>query len=377
MKNNNHKCFAIAVLLWCSLSQAHKPIFTDEKGIDPETAVRVERPDLSQVIYRQLNKDIQQFWLTVDAQKDFELLVQIGIPVIDRLKTFRPSLAVLGPGLPEISLPFIIPKDTGGIHYSTKEVEKPRFFHEHYTQTDSWILRTETVRLPVSGKYYVVVYSPSQQDGKFWVSVGDKEEFTQSDWGNFEEWKKKIQKFHEVSAGQPATLSIDDFSDPNHISSLGTPWRLVTDGVMGGVSEGHYDFGQDDSFRYLTMSGTVSLENNGGFVQVALPLVRKSKALDASPYSGIRFWAKGNGERYYVHLKNNQTRLPWQYYSAAFTPSEKWQRIEIAFDQFEPQALNANLKVENLSQIAIVGAKKAHQIDLYVGPLEFYCNKAD
>ncbi|MFZ9024024.1 MAG: hypothetical protein ACO3BO_04685, partial [Anaerohalosphaeraceae bacterium] len=186
MKKNNLKYFTAGVLLCCSLSQAHKPIFTDEKGIDSETAVRVDRPDLSQVIYRQLNKDTQPFWLTVEVEKDFELLVQIGIPVIDRLKAFRPSLAVLGPGLPEISLPFIIPKDTGGIHYSTEEVEEPRFFHEHYTQTDSWILRTETVRLPASGKYYVVVYSPSQQDGKFWVSVGDKEEFTQSDWGNFE-----------------------------------------------------------------------------------------------------------------------------------------------------------------------------------------------
>ena len=50
MKKNSLKCFAVAVLLCCSLSQAHKPIFTDEKGIDPETAVRVDRPDLSQVI---------------------------------------------------------------------------------------------------------------------------------------------------------------------------------------------------------------------------------------------------------------------------------------------------------------------------------------
>ena len=116
MKNNRLSYFIIAVLLCCSLSQAHKPIFTDEKGIDPETAVRVDRPDLSQVIYRQLNKDSQPFWLTVEVEKDFELLVQIGIPVIDRLKAFRPSLAVLGPGLPEISLPFIIPKGTGGIH---------------------------------------------------------------------------------------------------------------------------------------------------------------------------------------------------------------------------------------------------------------------
>ena len=107
MNRNRVTCFAAAVLSCCSLSQTHKPIFTTEKGSDPATAVRVDQPDTSQVIYRQLTDDIQQFWLTVDVEKDFELFVQIGIPVIDRLKTFRPALVVLGPGLPEISLPFL------------------------------------------------------------------------------------------------------------------------------------------------------------------------------------------------------------------------------------------------------------------------------
>jgi hypothetical protein len=120
------------------------------------------------------------------------------------------------------------------------------------------------------------------------------------------------------------------------------------------------------------MKGNVSLENNGGFVQVALPLAIGSKPLDARAFSGVRFWVKGNGDRYYVHLRNDQTRLPWQYYSAVFTASKKWEQIEIPFEQFKPQALNEKLKVDKLSQIAIVGAKKAYQIDVYLGPIEFY-----
>jgi hypothetical protein len=377
MNRNRVTCFAAAVLSCCSLSQAHKPIFTTEKGSDPATAVRVDQPDTSQVIYRQLTDDIQQFWLTVDVEKDFELFVQIGIPVIDRLKTFRPALVVLGPGLPEISLPFIIPKDAGGNLYLTDQVEEPRFSHERFTQTDSWILRTETVRLPASGKYYVVVYNPSKQDGKFWISVGNREELTPSDRGKFKEWGKKIQEFHEVTPEEPATLRIDDFSDPNHISSLGTGWRLVTDRVMGGVSEGHYDFGQDDSFRYIHLQGTISLKNNGGFVQVALPLAADSTSLDATGYLGIRFWAKGNGEQYYVHLKNDQTRLPWQYFSAAFKTSENWTSIEIPFETFIPQSLDSKLQVDRLSQIAIVGAKKEGRLDVKLGAIELYRKESE
>jgi hypothetical protein len=366
------KFVVVFTFLVCPCVKAHRPIFTNEKGSDPETAVKINNPDVSQVIYRSLTNETPQLWLTIDAKKNFELFVQIGIPVIDRLKNFRPSFVVLGPDLPEISTPFSIPKDIGGKYFSTHKVKKPRFFHEHFTKTDSWILRSETILLPASGRYYVVAYSPSKQKGKFWLSVGKKEKFGLFDLLKFGGWKKKIQEFHEVGVQKPKTMIIDDFSDPNNISKLGTKWRLITDRVMGGVSDGEYVFGKDNNFRYINMKGKVSLENNGGFVQVALPLAIGSKPSDARAFSGVRFWGKGNGDRYYVHLRNDQTRLPWQYYSAVFTASKKWEQIEIPFEKFKPQALSEKLKIDTLSQIAIVGAKKAYQIDVYLGPIEFY-----
>ena len=57
-----------------------------------------------------------------------------------------------------------MPKDIGAKVFSTKDVEKPRFFHEHFTNTDSWILRSETVRLTKPGRYYLVAYSPAEPD---------------------------------------------------------------------------------------------------------------------------------------------------------------------------------------------------------------------
>ena len=372
MFRNKIKFALVFTFLVCHSVEAHRPIFTNEKGADSETAVKITNPDVSQVIYRSLTNKTPQLWLAIDAKRNFELFVQIGIPVIDRLKNFRPSFVVLGPDLPEISTPFSIPKDIGGKYFSTDKVKKPRFFHEHFTKTDSWILRSETIVLPASGRYYVVAYSPSKQKGKFWLSVGKKERFGLLDLLRFGGWKKTIQEFHEVGAQKAKTMIIDDFSDPNNISTLGTKWRLVTDRVMGGVSDGEYGFGKDKRFRYINMKGNVSLENNGGFVQVALPLAIDSKSLDATGFSGVRFWVKGNGDQYYVHLRNDQTRLPWQYYSATFTASKIWEQIEISFEKFKPQALSSKLKIDTLSRIAIVGAKKAYQIDLYLGPIEFY-----
>ena len=374
MNINSFKVFMILMLAFCSLSYAHKPIFTEEKGISPETAVEIEKPKVSQLIYRRLGGDSQQLWLAVDAKKDFELFVQIGIPVIDRLNYFRPAFVVLGPNLPKASVPFSIPDDIGGKIFHTGSV-KPKFFHEHFTKTDSWILRGETITLPADGRYYVVAYSPCKLEGKFWLSVGSKENFTIFDWLSFGGWKKKIRKFHETDMEAVKTMVIDDFSDPNKISNLGTKWSLVTDRVMGGISDAEYLFGSDECFKYIKMKGNVLLENNGGFVQVALPLALHSKTFDATAYSGVRFWVKGNGQQYYVHLKNDKTSLHRQYYSAGFIASENWNQIETPFEKFKPQALNAKMDVKSLSRIAIVGAKKAYEVDLYIGPIEFYSKK--
>ena len=56
-------------------------------------------------------------------------------------------------------------------------------------------------------------------------------------------------------------MVIDDFS------SLDL-WRFVTDGVMGGVSEGTMTRDREGDVDYVRLSGDVSTENNGGFIQI-------------------------------------------------------------------------------------------------------------
>jgi hypothetical protein len=117
---------------------------------------------------------------------------------MDRLKDFRPAMVVIGPGLPGEAAPFKIPENTGARVFLTQEVTKPRFFHEHFTNTDSWILRSETVKLSEPGRYYLVAYSPQGQTGKLWLSIGKKESFSLEDFKQFPSWTKRIQEFHEV-----------------------------------------------------------------------------------------------------------------------------------------------------------------------------------
>lgn len=184
-------------------ANAHRPLFTEDKASGPDAAVSIKDPQISQVVYREIAKDSAQVWLTFEVPADFQLFAQIGVPAIDRLKDFRPAMAIVGPGLPDNDPPFALPKDVGAKVLLTKEVSKPRFFHEHFTNTDSWILRSETVVLPKAGRYYLVGYSPDKQTGKLWLSVGKKESFSLEDLKDFPTWTKKIQAFHEVKSKGP------------------------------------------------------------------------------------------------------------------------------------------------------------------------------
>jgi hypothetical protein len=192
--------FTLLGMLLPQRLQAHRPIFSDDAATSAGSAIPMVDPDVSQVVYREVTGKSPQVWLTFTVPQDFNLFIQIGVPVIDRLKDFRPAMVVVGPGLPEKDAPFKLPKGMGARVFSTKDVEKPRFFHEHFTSTDSWILRSETVRLTKPGRYYLVAFSPQKQTGKLWLSIGKKESFSVVDFMKFPNWTKRIQGFHEVKS---------------------------------------------------------------------------------------------------------------------------------------------------------------------------------
>ena len=45
-------------------------------------------------------------------------------------------------------------------------------------------------------------------------------------------------------------------------------WEFVSDKVMGGISEGKFEILKDKKNNFLRLSGIVSTENNGGFIQI-------------------------------------------------------------------------------------------------------------
>lgn len=179
-------------------AEAHKPLFTDDAATDPDTAIVVPDADISYVVYREITDDAPQIWLTFDATAGQALYAQLGVPVIDRLEDFRPALALLGPGLPDIGLPFEVPAGLGGVILTTDDVEEPEFFHEPFTGTDSWILGQIRTNAAEAGQHYIVAYVPSGETGKLWIAPGEEEQFGAGDILSLPATIRTVRQFHEV-----------------------------------------------------------------------------------------------------------------------------------------------------------------------------------
>ncbi len=127
---------------------------------------------------------------------------------------------------------------------------------------------------------------------------------------------------------------IDDLSRPFPETAVGTRWQLVSDAVMGGISSGHITSGFVRDRRAIRMQGSVSLENNGGFLQIALDLASGGRTVDASGFLGIAIDVLGDGEAYGLHLRTPDLTRPWQSYRAGFVASEDWKTLLVPFGDF-------------------------------------------
>ncbi|MEM8813572.1 MAG: CIA30 family protein [Pseudomonadota bacterium] len=174
-----------------------------------------------------------------------------------------------------------------------------------------------------------------------------------------------------VSAANDVML-VDDFSNSDLVAPSGNRWRGVTDRVMGGVSTGSVRHETLDGRDALRMTGTVSLENNGGFVQAAIDLGAGGNLVDVSAFEGIQVTVRGNGERYSVHLKTADTARPWQSYRAHFVAGKDWTTVSLPFRDFEAYRVDEPLDLRRLRRLGLVAIGRVFEADLAVAKIAFY-----
>ena len=165
-------------------------------------------------------------------------------------------------------------------------------------------------------------------------------------------------------------LTLDKLDNPGKTMQNQT-WSFVTDGVMGGLSEGAAKLDKIDNVPCYRMIGNVTTENNGGFIQI---MTKMSPSINISDYKGIYLKVFGNNKKYYIFVRTPLTIAPWQYYSFDFISPNKWQEIKAPFLEFEKSNFYQPKKLSNqkIKSIGLVAAFDNFQSDICLGEIGLY-----
>ena len=144
-------------------------------------------------------------------------------------------------------------------------------------------------------------------------------------------------------------------------------WRIIDDGVMGGLSQGKFSIDPDGNGVF---AGMVSLENNGGFSSVRYQC-EKNKVTKESK---VHIRLKGDGKEYQFRIKDKAT----SYYSyiTTFKTSGDWETITIQLSDLYPSFRGRTLDLPNFKSdsfeeiVFLIGNKKNESFQLLLDKIE-------
>jgi transforming growth factor-beta-induced protein len=169
--------------------------------------------------------------------------------------------------------------------------------------------------------------------------------------------------------------SVAEFT-PAEAGSQG--WRVVDDGVMGGLSKGKIQISEDG---ILNFSGKLSLENNGGFSS----LRTDDLTLNLSGAEGLLARVKGDGRTYQMRFSTEARFRGMEIsFMAEFETTEgEWVEVKVPFEKFSGSFRGMSLAKEKfdpgkIRRVGILlGDKKAGPFELQVDWIRTYGAKAD
>ena len=160
-----------------------------------------------------------------------------------------------------------------------------------------------------------------------------------------------------------------DFGEANTDASRN--WRVINDGVMGGLSQGRAHLKENS----LLFVGKISLENNGGFSSLRSPFKRFD--LSGKEYIVIRYRNTGYPMAFCMETSRQWFQPNYKY--SLNDQSGKWVEERIPLKDFYAyrigRRLDRKLTSQSLSKIIRIGfisdAKQAGPFELEVDYIRF------
>jgi monofunctional biosynthetic peptidoglycan transglycosylase len=130
------------------------------------------------------------------------------------------------------------------------------------------------------------------------------------------------QDVRAASSELPDRVRIIDFG------SGAPPWTSIDDVVMGGRSSSEMTVRDG----VAVFSGTVSLENNGGFASVR----SSSEIHDLSDFEGLLVRLRGDSKRFALRIRTTEDFGGVSYQVKIHPPKDEWTVLFLPFVDFEP-----------------------------------------
>ena len=175
--------------------------------------------------------------------------------------------------------------------------------------------------------------------------------------------------YGDVKAQQHKMI-LDNLKTPG-ITTQNQNWAFFTDGVMGGLSQGKATISNVAGIDCYHMTGNVTTENNGGFIQIRNQL---KPSISTKKYEGIYLKVYGNNEDYSIHLRTALTMAPWQYYKFSFYTNNNWNEIRAPFSEFKKSNVYqpSGLVGQKIKSIGLVAGFRDFKADICLSEIGFY-----
>lgn len=115
-----------------------------------------------------------------------------------------------------------------------------------------------------------------------------------------------------------------------NFAGQGPSWNIINDNVMGGLSMSSVRIDQER--EQMTFSGSVSLENNGGFASARSQWLR----YDLGEFDGVALRVRGDGHVYRFRIRTEETGPAVSYTALFQTEKDVWQDVYIPFRDMVP-----------------------------------------
>jgi len=171
-----------------SNASAHRPMWGNEDF------TTIDNLKTSFAFYRNLPADKVHVY-AFEGKQGQSFHAGINIPAVKGLEDYSVNMALFGATFPEADhdlLPPEHPEDLGALIFPS---EVSADFYESFTQTLYWGRQSIDMSLPADGEYYLVIWQPDGNAGKYVMDSGHAEEFGLGDLFLFPIWWVQVHFF--------------------------------------------------------------------------------------------------------------------------------------------------------------------------------------